>query len=373
METREKRAQRFAEEVARPLRLDGMSNQEKTALTASLQSVPWYAIAAHGGVSGGAFRIPENKVLVLITPPGQFGRSGRDEQRLKEARAQVLLRISKGMPQTSRVPPIPESYIRIFIPGDWAPDSRLAFKDLPFRGVLPLSLLEKPFFVAFNPEGRTIFSLLARYAESRSLVPHLQGADVFLSDLFRLHLPNEEGVFISEFCRFTENPQKQAFEMALNKVGFRSRQTIAVLRDPYMGNVTRNWRSWPLDSNRCIHSCYAKLKEAVADGSDPDICKLKAMFPTAFYPMTREKFDSLFPILNTPKQARTASGRTAQIEATIQKLKEEGNAIVGPPTMRYFQNTNGSVVYLNHAAAMRPFLKQHHLEELGNSLKQTAN
>ncbi|GAQ85058.1 hypothetical protein KFL_002190140 [Klebsormidium nitens] len=319
METRQKKAQRFVSELHRPLRLDTLGGQEKMALAESLKTAPWFQINAHGGVSGGAFRVPKGKVLVLLTPPGLFGRSLRDDRRLKEARGRVLSAVTEGVPQASRVPPIPDSYLRIFLPGDWAPDAALAFTNLPDPGVVPLSLTEKPWFKALAG-GEDILGLLAMYAESRSLVP-LRGIHTSLGDLFHKFIPDVTGVFVSYFCRFADSAANHAFDMALNRVGFGTRQTSVVLRDPIVADAMRNWRAWPLNDLEHFRQTYENLKLAVQAGTDPDIIALKAMFPRRFFPMTRDKYERLFPdlVINIPKP--TPSHRMAQVDAEVQNVE----------------------------------------------------
>jgi hypothetical protein len=199
------------EEVLRgPTIIQTMDSEQRKELAQFMQGLDKYFIQCHGAVTRAAFRIPAGKYLVMTVPIGRIALRQEICTMLRNS-GQLEKLLSRGIlnPGVAQGQPYGE-YVRVYMPGEWAPDPMLSFNDMKTPGVYELTDLQKPWMSVFvNGE-------LAEVVEAQSTVP-LRGFKGSLSSLMTRQLAGVDGVYFARWCRYPRTKQSARFQAVLEK------------------------------------------------------------------------------------------------------------------------------------------------------------
>jgi hypothetical protein len=143
--TRSQAQDRVIEEVLQgPTIIQTMDSEQRKELAQFMQGLDKYFIQCHGAVTRAAFRIPAGKYLVMTVPIGRIAlrheicKMLRDSGQLEKLLLRGILNpgVAQGQPYGE--------YVRVYMPGEWAPDPMLSFNDMKTPGVYELTDLQKP-------------------------------------------------------------------------------------------------------------------------------------------------------------------------------------------------------------------------------------
>lgn len=209
-------------------KLETMSDGERANLFTSLENVDKYVIECHGGVSTNAFRVPQGKIVCMIIPSGCLGLEHQILSTLR-AKGQHMKLLLRGIKH-----PVVNSgqrfgeYVRVYLPGEWAPDARLEFERMPFPGVFKLENVEKPWLSAVNEHG--ILTSLRPLSIIRFVGAQSSQTRMSFSELMYTHLADTSGIFFAHWCRYPRTVQEARFQWKLEKP---TRVSRSLVKDIY--------------------------------------------------------------------------------------------------------------------------------------------
>jgi hypothetical protein len=205
------RVQAIIRELRAPSALEAMSANERATVAATVRDMPKYVIQCHGGVSLDAFRVPPGNILCMIVPVGRMGVNSEFcslERKMGEGHTRLLTR---GILEPRVLPSeVYGQYVRVYLPGEWAPDARLYFGDLKLTGIFKLADVAKPWRSVFDTP------VVDRLIESRNIL-QLRDNRATLSELMFGPLCGTPGVFFGGWCRYPRTLEKSRFQWLLEK------------------------------------------------------------------------------------------------------------------------------------------------------------
>lgn len=249
MATRSQASARVLEEVLdAPSLLETMNSGQRAELGEATEGLDKYFIQCHGGVTRAAFRIPAGKFLVMTVPLGRIALRQeicemlRDAGRLEKLLIRGILSpgVTQGMPYGE--------YVRVYLPGEWAPDPILSFDKMKTPGVFRLSDLQKPWMSVFVEDE------LASIVEDLS-IGSLRGFKGPLSSLMTRQLADLDGVYFAGWCRYPKSKQAARFQATLEKP-LQTRSLSRALNDR---TTQMHVKSKSLDAEKAAHAVAQKM------------------------------------------------------------------------------------------------------------------